>query len=197
MTTFLHVVEELYVFRLCPCGRRKLHQRVCDCDYGSGKTHCSKLTKFQLSPSAKVYPWCQPERGVSVPIDLEQGKYLKIDSPGTTCKSVMLAGSLYSCTPIQSYDKVKVTLFPIDINKRMIEAGVPGVQDVKCIGDRDFGIPDAAASIEAKLMDIGRGRGEFSVLAPSLQENSTLCIQVELLNHPYCNSHHTIGHEYR
>ena len=46
-----------------------------------------------------------------------------------------------------------------------------------------------------EIADENATRGYFSVNIEGLQENSTFCIVVELVDHPYCNSHLTIGHQ--
>ena len=132
VATFVHVVEDEYILRLCPCGggvRSKSsngrHPWVCDCDYGSGETHCSSVFHVVSAGAAggggKVYPWCrQPYvHHQSTPLtDDEDGgnsnsSLLNIDSPGTACSSVLLTGTLTSCTPIQDYDRVRINLFQL------------------------------------------------------------------------------------
>ena len=181
-------MEENYILRLCPCGRRRQDQRVCDCDYGSGKTHCSGLLKVAKDPSLKVYPYC-----VNTEETAKSDDFLDLDSPGTTCESVMLGGTLHSCTPIQEYDKVRIKLHKIDLAKLMAERGVGSKSDFKCI-DSDLQANAIEKTIEQKMIDAGDGKGEFSIWARNLRGNSTFCIQVELVDHPYCNIHHTVGH---
>ena len=121
------MVEDEYILRLCPCGgvrNSKGGAWVCDCDYGSGETHCSSVFKVQDSPSeGAVYPWCKEPPAPSATTSTHgpppmppaggNNSLLNLDSPGTTCSSVLLAGTLTSCTPIQDYDRVRINLFKI------------------------------------------------------------------------------------
>ena len=123
------MVEDEYILRLCPCGGVRSSKGggawVCDCDYGSGETHCSSVFKVQDSPAGaegSVYPWCkEPLAAPSTnshgpPGGMPAGNsssLLKLDSPGTACSSVLLTGTLTSCTPIQDYDRVRINLFQI------------------------------------------------------------------------------------
>ena len=116
-TTFLHVVEKSYILRLCPCGKIRKLKRVCDCEYTSAL--CSGVINIEQPEKAKVFDWCSPMSNFKdfpqelatnedeVVIDVPQVK-VTMNSPTTTCNSVLLAGSLTPCTPVQSYDRVKV-----------------------------------------------------------------------------------------
>ena len=48
---------------------------------------------------------------------------------------------------------------------------------------------------ELKIVDENGTEGYFSVNIGGLKENSTFCVVVELVDHPYCDSHLTIGHQ--
>jgi len=115
-TTFLHVVEKSYILRLCPCGKVRKFKRVCDCDYTSAL--CSGVINIDQPDSAKVFDSCRPistSKGKESENDSDEGETvpqvknaITMNSPTTTCNSVALAGSLTPCTPVQSYDRVKV-----------------------------------------------------------------------------------------
>lgn len=183
-TTFLHVVEENYILRLCPCGRRRQHQRVCDCDYGSGNTVCSGLLKVETK--SKVYPWCTKEGARETYKDL-----IDVNSPHVACSQILMWGKMHSCTPIQDYDKVRVTLHQIDLARRMAETGVTNDEDFQCQMGHDFA--RKVRSEDVQLVRVG-DIGEFSIVAENLTRQTSYCIQIELLDHPYCNIHHTVGH---
>ena len=115
-TTFLHVVEKSYILRLCPCGKVRKFKRVCDCDYTSAL--CSGVINIDQPERAKVFDSCRPilnSKGKESDNDSDKGETvpqaknaITMNSPTTTCNSVALAGSLTPCTPVQSYDRVKV-----------------------------------------------------------------------------------------
>ena len=117
-TTFLHVVEKSYILRLCPCGKVRKFKRVCDCDYTSAL--CSGVINIDQPERAKVFDSCRPisnSKGKETEKDSEEEgqtvsnqvkNAITMSSPTTTCNSVALAGSLTPCTPVQSYDRVKV-----------------------------------------------------------------------------------------
>ena len=48
---------------------------------------------------------------------------------------------------------------------------------------------------DLKIADVNGTSGDFSVKIENLKENSTFCVVVELVDHPYCDSHLTIGHQ--
>ena len=48
---------------------------------------------------------------------------------------------------------------------------------------------------DLKVADENGTTGDFSVKIENLKENSTFCVVVELVDHPYCDSHLTIGHQ--
>ena len=114
-TTFLHVVEQSYILRLCPCGkiRKQKDRNICDCEYTDA--FCSEVITIQQPPELEVYPWCREtssnlagtEQNIKLfSPDMEK---LSMKSPQATCGSVLLAGSLTPCTPVQDYDRVKVS----------------------------------------------------------------------------------------
>ena len=55
-TTFLHVVENSYILRLCPCGKVRKHRRVCDCEYTSAL--CSGVINIEQPTRLQVFDWC-------------------------------------------------------------------------------------------------------------------------------------------
>ena len=117
-TTFLHVVENSYILRLCPCGKVIRNRRVCDCENTSAL--CSRVIKIDQPEKARVFESCrQPMKAKdSKEQDIEADdanisirhtkNAITMKSPSTTCTSVLLAGSLTPCTPVQRYDRVKV-----------------------------------------------------------------------------------------
>ena len=117
-TTFLHVVENSYILRLCPCGKVIKNRRVCDCENTSAL--CSRVIKINQPEKARVFESCrQPdktkdntERDIKTEDSNAVPRHAKnaitMKSPSTTCTSVLLAGSLTPCTPVQRYDRVKV-----------------------------------------------------------------------------------------
>ena len=129
MATFVHVVEDQYLLRLCPCGGSRRHEAdahpwICDCDYGSGKTHCSKILHANNTVQdvggtggSKVSEVCKTpfltSSSASEKATSDEHEFLKIDSPGTMCSSVLLTGTLTSCTPIQEYDRVRINFFQL------------------------------------------------------------------------------------
>ena len=117
-TTFLHVVENSYILRLCPCGKVIRNRRVCDCENTSAL--CSRVIKIDQPEKARVFESCrQPdkpkgntEQNIQAADAIMSTRHAKnaitMKSPSTTCTSVLLAGSLTPCTPVQRYDRVKV-----------------------------------------------------------------------------------------
>ena len=76
------------------------------------------------------------------------------------------------------------------------------LREMRCDWCQDFGNhhPDSATtaivSVSGLVMSNENGsKGDFSVSIKNLEENSTFCVQVELVDHPYCSSHLTIGHQ--
>ena len=76
------------------------------------------------------------------------------------------------------------------------------VKPFRCDWNHDFAHhhPDSSATAfvrEEKLIASGEGnrKGNFSVSFKTLKENSMFCVQVELVDHPYCNSHLTVGNQ--
>ena len=133
-STFLHIVEESYILRLCPCGMvRKNHMRVCDCKHTSAL--CSSPIKIQQPPEAAVFPWCRPDwedgikhsmarpQGVTLE-PLEKTDFFELESPAMTCHSILLAGSITSCTPIQAYDRIRVSYCLAFILGLVIDKGI-------------------------------------------------------------------------
>ena len=57
--SYLHIVEDQYMLRLCPCGGRirhkRTHQRVCDCQRNEllMVAHCSPIIKVSLSKNTR------------------------------------------------------------------------------------------------------------------------------------------------
>ena len=116
-TTFLHVVEKSYILRLCPCGKVRKERRVCDCEYTSAL--CSGIINIDQPKDSKVFDWCKPtstgrtgrnEKKMDMTDQNKMAPQLKVNflSPATTCDSVKIGGNLDSCTPVQTYDRVKV-----------------------------------------------------------------------------------------
>ena len=115
-TTFLHVVEKSYILRLCPCGKVRKERRVCDCEYTSAL--CSGIISINQPDDAKVFDWCKPttrtgrnEKKIEMGNQNKMAPQLKVDiqSPIASCDSVNIGGNLDQCTPVQKYDRVKVS----------------------------------------------------------------------------------------
>ncbi len=204
---FTHVVENEYVLRLCPCRRRR-HQRVCDCEYdhGDSKTHCSEVFKLKQGPKARVLPWCianDRQEPRSAHLTGHNGYYLptttttmasKVDTGVAevivksfliNCTHALISGTMPSCTPIQRYDRVRLSFHKMD-NKTTPE----------CWQHKDLGTSDPIF-VSARLdpnstfttdgeVDDNAGTGEFSVIV-GLHNDSSYCLQIEYVDHPYCS----------
>ena len=203
---FTHVVEDEYVLRLCPCGRRR-HQRVCDCEYdiGQAKTHCSEVFRIKKSPKAKVLKWCMPEYTKSDEAnyyaddpssstsatttttgpDDSHGAEIVVRSTLINCTHALVGGTIPSCTPIQSYDKVELS-FHKSVNKtakncsQIHDFGTP--KAVKVVARLD---PNSTYDTNGKMTE-EIGTGEFSVIV-GLSNDSNYCLQIEFVDHPYCS----------
>ena len=123
-TTFLHVVEKSYILRLCPCGKVRKERRVCDCEYTSAL--CSGIISINQPDDAKVFDWCKPTKStgrnvkkIEMASQNKMAPQLKVDiqSPIASCDSVNIGGNLDQCTPVQKYDRVKVSTSSLIISK--------------------------------------------------------------------------------
>lgn len=189
VTVFTHVVQNEYVLRLCPCGRRR-HQRVCDCEYGTaGKTHCSPLINVDPGPKAKVFPWCSLGSSSSPPVDVQ------VTAHSINCSRALLTGTLASCTPIQRYDRLRITLH------KMISLQEVDTDNLTCSENTDFGLDsNEAVQVDTDLHPVSdgleatsSGYGEFTLVV-NLNPDAYYCVKLEHLEHPYCNRDLTIGH---
>ena len=67
----------------------------------------------------------------------------------------------------------------------MAEDGVDNVSDFGCNVDVDFAKTFRTEEQKLHRLPKREGVGEFSVLAENLPLNSSFCLQVELVGHPY------------
>ena len=208
--TFLHAVEQEYMFRICPCVHRR-HQRVCDCHAsvtgGRGQQpQCSRVLKMRHTAEAKVMSWCRPIRPKSLaassataslqqhhrPAQITGNNDMKeeisLKSLLMNCTHLLVAGRMASCTPIQGYDRVILTFHKLE-NK----------SSDKCWQARDFGTHNPVKVVsrlfsQNPLIDnFSDGVGDFTAIV-GLSPDSSYCVQLEHLDHPYCSSEITLGH---
>lgn len=182
IASFVHVVEDEYMFRLCPCGRRR-HQRVCDCQYDNNfaKAQCSRVMTVNRT-SESIMPWC-------LPASIEDGseaasnqliEEVSLKSLLMNCTHVLVAGTMASCTPIQSYDKVLLTFHKLENSS-----------SDTCLPTRDFGITNPIR-VESRLfsqspiqVNYSSSVGDFTAIV-GLEPDSSYCVQLEHVDHPYC-----------
>jgi hypothetical protein len=191
VATFTHVVEDEYMLRLCPCGRRR-HQRVCDCQYESiyGKAQCSRIlqvathqpTLWRQDPS--VMPWCLP----SIEGAKSSVKEVNLKSLLMNCTHVLVAGTMASCTPIQPYDRVMLTFHRLE-----------NASSETCWQDKDFGTHNPIRIVSRLFSqnpiinsNNSNGVGDFTAIV-GLVQDSSYCVQIEHVDHPYCVREITIG----
>ena len=112
--TFIHVVQGSYIVRLCPCRQIRKHSGVYDCEYTDAL--CSEVISIERPTELEAYPWCRKTKSNSggtnpniLPSLAKDETTLSMDSPRATCNSMLLSGSLKLCTPVQNYDRVKVS----------------------------------------------------------------------------------------
>lgn len=104
------------------------------------------------------------------------------------CTHLLVAGRMASCTPIQGYDRVILTFHKLE-NK----------SSDKCWQARDFGTHNPVKVVsrlfsQNPLMEnFSDGVGDFTAIV-GLSPDSSYCVQLEHLDHPYCSSEITLGH---
>ena len=86
-------------------------------------------------------------------------------------------------------------------NLLQVELHPASVQQMECLWGVDWlqneepGSTTIVSVSDLKIADDNGTSGDFSVKIENLKENSTFCVVVELVDHPYCDSHLTIGHQ--
>ena len=90
----------------------------------------------------------------------------------------------FQCTALQPYDRVKLSLHLVKPET---------ILGFECNRHQNFGSNNPIV-IETSIHNINGSHGDFSVYLSVLAPQSIYCLQIELLDHPYCNSHLTIGH---
>lgn len=202
---FLHAVEQEYMFRICPCVHRR-HQRVCDCHAsvsgGRGQQpQCSRVLRMSQTVAAKVMSWCRPirpqntasssiahPRPAQISGNNDMKEEISLKSLLMNCTHLLVAGRMASCTPIQGYDRVILTFHKLE-NK----------SSDKCWQARDFGTHNPVKVVsrlfsQNPLMEnFSDGVGDFTAIV-GLSPDSSYCVQLEHLDHPYCSSEITLGH---
>lgn len=177
ITTFHHVVQEHYVLRLCPCGRRKPSSYICDCENGSSfQPMCSKLITFErpINSTREVFDWCAHDRDDTFVMESSDGAAVK--TPSISCSSVTLAGTMASCTPIQSYDKVQILLHPNSNN-------------ISNCGPHDHQAGNVSRyTVNLEQINGNLTHGRFTLEVTDLEPDKAYCIVVDLSDdhHPYC-----------
>ncbi len=169
---FVHVVENDYVLRLCPCGRRRnVGNKKCDCEYSDVKSFCSDAIKLEQEGNG-VFEWCQPG------VRKDSGALGAMYTPQVDCGDAVLSGVMASCTPVQSeYDKVTVKLHKQDKDVQECDAG-----DHDENGD--------VVQAEAPLTRVNRTHGSFEAAFEDgqLEVGAVYCLTLQLMAHPYCRS---------
>ncbi|XP_059092382.1 uncharacterized protein LOC131887731 [Tigriopus californicus] len=180
-TIFHHVVQEHYVLRLCPCGRRKPDSYTCDCESSSAPL-CSKLITFHrpTNSTRKVFDVCGHDRNDSSALESSEGATIK--APRISCSSTTIAGTMASCTPLQDYDKVQILLHPNPSN-------------ISNCGTHDHGDRNVSRhTVSLEKIDGNLTHGRFTLELTDLVPETAYCIVVDLSDdHPYCKRNIEIG----
>lgn len=212
--TFVHAVEQEYMFRVCPCIHRR-HQQTCDChaasvSHGQVKSHnqpqCSRVMDMTMTQESKVKSWCRPNprprmvssgnaavanaitRPVEVTGEEDMVEEISLKSLLMNCTHLLVAGRMASCTPIQPYDRVILTFHKLENRTSRT-----------CWQVRDFGtynpvrVVSRLFSQNPMLENFSDGVGDFTAIV-GLSPDSSYCVQLEHLDHPYCAREITLGH---
>ena len=209
--TFVHAVEQEYMFRVCPCVHRR-HQRVCDCHaafstQGQASSHnhpkCSRVLEMSKTVESRVKSWCRPNRpkmaasssssnAITRPAEIsgeqDMVEEISLKSLLMNCTHLLVAGRMASCTPIQPYDRVILTFHKLENRTSR-----------NCWQHRDFGthnpvkVVSRLFSQNPMIENFSDGVGDFTAIV-GLSPDSSYCVQLEHLDHPYCSREITLGH---
>lgn len=203
--SFLHTVEKEYMFRVCPCHRRRHRSVSCDCQFdghmhhsnrGSVKGHfsasrgrpqCSRIFEIEPVETAEVMPWCLTGPAL-LPHVGKRVEEVSLKSMLMNCTHLLVAGTMASCTPIQSYDHVLLTFHKLENASSQI-----------CWEHRDFGTHNPVKVISRLysqspfVENFSHGMGDFTAIV-GLSADSSYCVQLEHVRHPYCMREITISH---
>lgn len=189
-TSFLHTVEKEYMFRVCPCHRRRHRSVSCDCQYeeaGHGRPQCSRIFQISLETTSQVMPWCLTGPAVLAHVG-KKFEEVSLKSMLMNCTHLLVAGTMASCTPIQSYDHVLLTFHKLENASSQV-----------CWEHRDFGTHNPVKVISRLysqspyLENFSHGMGDFTAIV-GLAADSSYCVQLEHVRHPYCMREITISH---
>lgn len=186
--TFLHTVEAEYMFRICPCRRRRHRSVSCDCQFdGShGRPQCSRILQMSPEPGSEVMPWCLTGPAV-LPHVGKRVEEVSLKSMLMNCTHLLVAGTMASCTPIQSYDHVLLTFHKLENSSSRT-----------CWEHKDFGTHNPVKVVsrlysQSPQISSYQGMGDFTAIV-GLSADSSYCVQLEHVSHPYCMREITISH---
>ncbi len=181
---FGHAVEERYVLRLCPCGKRSGplstlpgQSRRCDCEYRDSRSFCSQLLRFPRPEGARggAFHWCGGKRDGGETDGADAGA--DVFYPRAHCDGgAVISGVLASCTPIQVYDRVRLRLY----KQQEGDAGNCDVTHHRVVGR----VPEENAT----LTKVNLTHGSFSTsFKGKLESGASYCLTLDLVEHPYCH----------
>lgn len=199
--TFMHTVEAEYMFRVCPCHRRRHRSVSCDCQFSDhssqdlvanasfvGRPQCSRILKMAPDSESGVMPWCLTGAAV-LPHVGKRVEEVSLKSMLMNCTHLLVAGTMASCTPIQSYDHVLLTFHKLE-----------NASSGTCWEHRDFGTHNPVKVVSRLYSqspfltdNFSHGMGDFTAIV-GLSADSSYCVQLEHVRHPYCMREITISH---
>ncbi len=189
--TFVHTVEAEYMFRVCPCHRRRHRSVSCDCQHdgvaAEVRPQCSQILAMDPDDDAEVMPWCLSGPAV-LPHVGKRVEEVSLKSMLMNCTHLLVAGTMASCTPIQSYDHVLLTFHKLENGSSQT-----------CWEHRDFGthnpvkVVSRLYSQSPYMESLSHGMGDFTSIV-GLSADSSYCVQLEHVGHPYCMREITISH---
>lgn len=164
LTRFEHVVGGFdYMIRFCPCQSNN-RSHPCSCQHDHFLYQCSRILK-PGSDENQVFQWCKGGNDAS-------NSKMTARAPIIDCNGAKLSGTVTSCTPIQSYDKVRVKLY-----ERTPEESNCSYDDHQIRNEQQ---------LDVFLERINKTTGNFYLEKDNLDPEKQYCVVIELLDHPYC-----------
>ena len=144
--------QQQYILVFHWSGRhQRSHQRVCDC-HNPFKAQCSRVLDVKPTPSSQpvwkntsfVMDWCKNSPSKNVP-----KSEFNLNALLLNCTHLNIKGSMASCTPIQTYDKVKMTFHKVKNNSK--------IKNFNCTLGKDFLSKDSVSK-KVRIFDTNETR---------------------------------------
>ncbi|XP_023321560.1 uncharacterized protein LOC111696239 [Eurytemora carolleeae] len=196
---FPHIYQRMYVLRLCSCGRL----RRCVCSISGAKTAICKIISLPFPTSSEpsyffsstfytnVNPSCRGTNDRSLSSLIEsRGEVPVVHNPTwhLTANELSISGTIPSCSTVQIYDEVQITLYEVSHRDETCDVGSKIKRFENLNPSFVTTSRNGIQSVISHLKPNNNTSGMFYARFLNIKTvDVAYCIFIKLVNHPYCN----------